>query len=73
MQYTAMRQDLEPEAARIEVFLSPQMYNMQDYQLALLDQTLQYRNVNVPSDEPLCIGTPLSLDMEKILAVPKTR
>jgi hypothetical protein len=41
--------------------------------LALLDRALQFRSVSVPSDEPLCIGTLLSLDLKAILAVEKTQ
>lgn len=35
----------------------------------VLDQALQFRAVSVASDEPLCIGTLMSLDLASILAV----
>lgn len=37
--------------------------------LMVLDQALQFRSVSVASDEPLCIGTLMSLDLPAILAV----
>ncbi len=37
--------------------------------IALLDQALLYRSVSVASDEALCIGTLMSLDMAAILKV----
>ena len=36
--------------------------------LIVLDQALQFRSVSVASDEPLCIGTLMSLDLPAILA-----
>jgi hypothetical protein len=35
--------------------------------IGLLDQAFQYRGVSVPSDEPLYIGTLMSLDLNAIL------
>ena len=37
--------------------------------IMILDQALQFRSVSVASDEPLCIGTLMSLDLAAILAV----
>ena len=37
--------------------------------LTLLDDSLKHRSVSVLTDEPLCIGTLMSLDLAKILAV----
>jgi hypothetical protein len=37
--------------------------------LMVMDQALQFRSVSVASDEPLCIGTLMSLDLPAILAV----
>ncbi|KAF2185850.1 hypothetical protein K469DRAFT_687681 [Zopfia rhizophila CBS 207.26] len=38
-------------------------------QLSNVDQGLMYRSVSVPSDEALCIGTLLSLDLAQITAI----
>lgn len=37
--------------------------------IATLDLSLQFRSVSVPSDEPLCIGTLLGLNLNHILSV----
>ena len=37
--------------------------------LSQLDQSLHFRSVSVATDEPLCIGTLMSLDLRAILAV----
>lgn len=37
--------------------------------LTLLDEALLYRSVTVPTDEALCIGTLMRLDLRKILSV----
>jgi hypothetical protein len=39
--------------------------------LTILDEALLYRSVSVPSDEALCIGTLMSLNISAILAVAK--
>lgn len=37
--------------------------------LSILDESLKYRSVSVSTDEPLCIGTLMSLDLPSILNV----
>ncbi|TVY64226.1 hypothetical protein LSUE1_G007607, partial [Lachnellula suecica] len=40
-----------------------------DPELSTLDQALMFRSVSVSTDEPLCIGTLMSLDLHEILQV----
>jgi hypothetical protein len=65
-------QDVSLEYWRLDAFFRADQHSMVgDYpDFNVLDQALQFRNVSVPSDEGLCIGTLMSLDLKKILNVP---
>ncbi|KAG0651411.1 hypothetical protein D0Z07_1659 [Hyphodiscus hymeniophilus] len=63
--------DSMQEVWRIEGFFKRDQHSIEGDQpsLIVLDQALQFRSVTVASDEPLCIGTLMSLDLSAILAV----
>ena len=56
---------------RIDAFFKSDEHNVpgEHPNLTVLDQALQFRSVSVASDEPLCIGTLMSLDLPAILGV----
>jgi hypothetical protein len=63
--------DAMHEFWRIDAFFKSKDHNVPGDQpdLVVLDQALLFRGVSVASDEPLCIGTLMSLDLPTILAV----
>ncbi|KAF4631256.1 hypothetical protein G7Y89_g6870 [Cudoniella acicularis] len=71
MRYRAVGRDVYNEMLSIMGFFNP--ISAPGGILALLDKSLQFRSVSVPSDEPLCIGALLGLDLDAILAVPETQ
>lgn len=52
---------------RIEAFFHGTELGTQESDLNILNSALQHRSVSVPSDEPLCMGTLMSLPMSEIL------
>ncbi|KUJ23592.1 uncharacterized protein LY89DRAFT_680318 [Mollisia scopiformis] len=67
MQYVTFQPDLIRETKGIAAFFhSPTPLEFAD-SLDNLDHSLQYRGVSVPSDEPLCIATLMSLKLEDIV------
>jgi hypothetical protein len=56
---------------RIDAFFKSSEHNYpgEHPSLSVLDQALQFRSVSVASDEPLCIGALMSLDLKAILEV----
>jgi hypothetical protein len=71
MSYRAVTRDVYLEMMGLIGFFNPSI-ETPGGMLSLLDRALQFRSVSVPSDEPLCIGTLLSLDLKAILQAPKT-
>lgn len=70
MLYRALTHDVHKEMLGLMGF-----FNMEAVggDISLLDRALQFRSVSVASDEPLCIGTLLSLDLNAILQVEETQ
>lgn len=69
LRYCAIKHCLLMEKTRISAFFSGPQRGPgidTDSMIALVDQALQYRGVTNPSDEPLCIGTLLGLNIEDI-------
>lgn len=71
MTYRAIFMDLWNEFQGLRTFFhgasGSMPYSWQSF--ATLDQSLLFRSVSVPSDEPLCIGTLMSLDLHQIVTV----
>lgn len=53
----------------LRVFLRPRKWIGERASITIMAAALQHRSTSVPTDEPLCLGTLLNLDMEKILLV----
>ena len=69
MKYNAIFADLWHEYQGLISFFHRGQDLLGDTDLATLDQSLHFRSVSVPTDEPLCIGTLLSLNLRDILDV----
>jgi hypothetical protein len=67
MRHQALRMDFQYELQGIMAFFDDTTPVTLNDSLVRLDRALQYRSVTVASDEPLCIGTLLSLDLRAIL------
>ncbi|RDW77860.1 hypothetical protein BP5796_05712 [Coleophoma crateriformis] len=57
------------EISFLRSFFYHEDYRRPQVNLSILDSALKHRSVTVPSDEPLCIGTLMSLDMSAITSV----
>ena len=71
MKYMAICADFFNEYRGLTSFFHP-VSNLESYDqlgLATLDLSLNFRSVSVPFDEPLCVGSLMSLDLRKILDV----
>ena len=71
LQYQIFAFDSMQEFWRIDAFFKSHEHKLPSNHpdLMILDQALQFRSVSVASDEPLCIGTLMSLDLPEILGV----
>ena len=67
MRHRVILMDFLKEFLGVASFFSS--YNNTPPTLSLLDDSLKHRGVSVLTDEPLCIGTLMSLDLAAILAV----
>ena len=69
MRYKAIFMDLSNEYHGLTSFFHPSPDLADINEIATLDRSLQFRNVSVPTDEPLCIGTLMDLNLNEILNV----
>jgi hypothetical protein len=70
IRYLSLGWDLSNEFMRLWIFfVVPEDENSMASVLSIFDRALNDRAVAVPSDEPLCIMTLLSLDGKPIVAV----
>jgi hypothetical protein len=69
MKYKAIFTDLWGEYQGLVSFFHQMPGVVGLNKLATLDQSLQFRSVSVPTDEALCIGTLLSLNLYEVLNV----
>jgi hypothetical protein len=71
VRYQVFTLDATQEFFRLDAFFRSDHHNVSgDWpNLIVLDQALQFRSVSVATDEALCIGTLMSLDLAAILAV----
>jgi hypothetical protein len=69
MPHRALFSDIRNEFMSLNGFFHSPTPMLLGSSLNILDRALQYRSVSVASDEPLCIGTLMNLDLSAILAV----
>jgi hypothetical protein len=69
MKYKALFMDLWNEFQGLRTFFHPTPDMVSKNELSILDQSLDFRSVSVLTDEPLCIGTLMSLNLREILNV----
>ena len=69
MRHRSFYFDVVHEFLRLASFFYFKQLNVAKADLAVLDEALQYRGVTVPTDEPLCIGTLMELDLDAIVNV----
>jgi hypothetical protein len=69
MPHRALFSDIRNEFMSLNGFFHSPTPMLLGNSLNILDRALQYRTVSVSSDQPLCIGTLIDLDLSAILAV----
>jgi hypothetical protein len=69
MRHRSFYFDIANEFLRLASFFHFKNLNVSRADLSVLGEALQYRGVSVASDEPLCIGTLMSLDLDLIVRV----
>jgi hypothetical protein len=60
--------DITDEYLRVQAFFHANRFGRPGPDLHLLNSALQHRSVSVASDEPVCIGTLMSLDVKQIVS-----
>ena len=71
IRYQVFTLDATQEIFRLDAFFRSDQHDVPGGwpNLIILDQALQFRSVSVATDEALCIGTLMSLDLAAVLAV----
>ena len=67
----ALNWDMAEAYATLKIFNAGTPGYTPRYNIGDIAKELQYRDVTVPSDEPLCIATLLNIDVDKILQGPE--
>jgi hypothetical protein len=69
MKYRTLFNDISNECHGLKWFFHWNHNDNINKSLQILDRSLQFRGVSVPTDEPLCIGALMCLDLNAILGV----
>jgi len=68
-QYSMRHRSIDADATKEFLGIGSFFLDTKPPTLKVLDESLKYRSVSVATDEPLCIGTLMSLDLDAILSV----